>query len=289
MKKVFFDLSPREAASVEIALAEIEQIPWTIEKTENQCQLCGYFENDFQESWRNLQEQIPLLVEKIPLCEIIRERDWQEEYKKFLNPFHIGPLHIVPAWNRGIYTVPEGQFGVYLDAEIAFGTGAHETTKLCLARIVDYWNLFKDSVFLKKVIDIGCGSGILSIAAAKLGFGNVYGFDNDPDAIKISEQNAQKNDAPSIEFRLAEINMGILGRQADLILANILAPILIAHASILVNSLKQYGILSLSGILNEEIESVKAVFTPLVKRYWSGFISNTKTMGQWSEIAYVHT
>jgi ribosomal protein L11 methyltransferase len=172
---------------------------------------------------------------------------------------------------------------------MAFGTGAHETTKLCLARVVEYRNLFKNTLFLKRVIDVGCGSGILSLAAAKLGFGHVYGFDSDPEAVRISRKNAQQNGEPAIEFCAADISAGILGRQADLILANILAPVLIAHASLLVNTIKPYGILSLGGVLNGEVESVKAVFTPLVERHWSGSISNTKTMGQWSEIAYVRT
>ncbi|MDR2200824.1 MAG: 50S ribosomal protein L11 methyltransferase [Puniceicoccales bacterium] len=288
MNRVFLDLSPEESAIIALALAEGEQIQWALEETENQCQLCGYFIGDFQKSWETLRKQIPLLSGKIPLCEVIEERDWQSEYKKFLAPFNIGPLHIIPNWYRDIYSVPDHQFGIYLDAEMAFGTGAHETTKLCLARLVDYQHLFKNSMFLKKMIDVGCGSGILSIAAAKLGFGNIYGFDRDPDAVKISQKNAQQNET-TISFAEADINGGLLGLQADFIAPNILAPDLIAHASLLVNTVKQYGMLSLSGILREELESVQNVFTPLVKRHWNCSISNAKTMGQWVEISYVRT
>jgi ribosomal protein L11 methyltransferase len=131
--------------------------------------------------------------------------------------------------------------------------------------------------------------GELSIATAKLGFGRIYGFDHDPEALKISEKNAQQNKVSSIEFSVAGIRAGILGRQTDPIVANILAPVLTAHASLLVNTVKRYGILSLSGRLDGEVEAVKAAFTPLVERHWDGSISNTKAVGQWSEIASIRT
>ncbi|MDR2806755.1 MAG: 50S ribosomal protein L11 methyltransferase [Puniceicoccales bacterium] len=289
MNRVFLDLLPDESATVEVALRETEQTHWVIEKTEDYYRLCGYFEGDFQELWENLQRIVPLLKGKTLCHETIPHCDWKNEYKKFLTPFRIGHLHIVPTWHRENYAIPDHQWGIYLDAEMAFGTGAHETTKLCLSRIVDYHHLFKNSIFLKKMIDVGCGSGILSIAAAKLGFGNVYAFDHDPDAIKISEKNALNNETSDIAFKVADINTGILGRQADLIVANILAPVLIAHASVLVNTIRQYGILSLSGILVNEVASIKAVFTPLVERYWNCALSDTKVLGQWAEIAYIRT
>jgi ribosomal protein L11 methyltransferase len=280
MNRVFLDLLPEESKIVEIVLGETEQTQWMVEKTDARCQLCGYFDGDFQNSWKNLQKQIPPLADKTPICETIQDCDWQNEYKKYLQPFNVGPLHIVPVWERENYEVPEDQFAIYLDAGMAFGTGAHGTTKLCLARIVEYRNLFSKDLFLKEVIDVGCGSGILSIAAAKLGFRAVYGFDIDPDAVKISEKNAAENGVPSIKFEVAGINEGILAYRADFIVANILAPILIAHASVLVNTVKKYGALSLGGILVEEVESVKAVFTPLVKRHWDSFFTSTKALGQ---------
>ncbi|MDR1590782.1 MAG: 50S ribosomal protein L11 methyltransferase [Puniceicoccales bacterium] len=289
MNKVFLKLLPEELEIVEVILAETEQTRWVIEKNDGQCLLCGYFEEDFQNSWKNLQKQIPILAEKTLNCEIIRDCDWQNEYKKYLQPFNIGPLHVVPVWERAVYGVPENQFAIYLDAEMAFGTGAHETTKLCLARLVEYRNLFVKDLFLKEVIDVGCGSGILSIAAAKLGFKAVYGFDIDPDAVKISEKNATENDVSSVEFKVAAINEGILGRQTDFIIANVLASVLVAHAPLLVNTVKKYGALSLGGILVEEIEAVQATFIPLVKHHWNAFFTNAKSLGQWAEIVYVRT
>jgi ribosomal protein L11 methyltransferase len=289
MNKVFLNLLPEELGVVEVILAETEQTQWVIEKNDTQCQLCGYFEGDFEKSWKNLQKQIPSLADKTLSCETVQDCDWQNEYKKYLRPFNLGPLHVVPIWERAIYEVPEDQFAIYLDAEMAFGTGAHETTNLCLARLVEYRKLFEKDLFLKEVIDVGCGSGILSIAAAKLGFRSVYGFDIDPDAVKISKKNATGNGVSSIEFSVAEINEGILGRRADFIVANILTPVLIAHAPTFVNTVKKYGALSLGGILVEEIESVRDTFTPLVKRHWNAFFTNTKSLGQWAEIAYVRT
>ena len=287
MYKVSLELSPEDFEIVASALGEIEQINWTVEKTDDCFQLCGYFDGDYQADWENLQKAIPLLQNKsLNVCEV-QEKDWANEYKKYLNPVKIGPLHIIPIWEKSTYSVPDREFGIYLDAEMAFGTGAHETTQLCLARIVEYRNLFEKELFAKHVIDVGCGSGILSIAAAKLGFPGVYGFDIDPDAITISEQNAKINQAPNITFKVADIKTGILGHQGDLIVANVLAPILIDHASILVNTVKKYGCLSLSGILASEMDKVRDVFDPLVKRYWDSFLSSKKVLRQWAEIAYI--
>jgi ribosomal protein L11 methylase PrmA len=118
-----------------------------IEKTDQQCQLCGYFDGDFQEFWQLSQKRIPLLAAKTLTREELPAREWQEESRRFLEPFQLGCLHVVPVWKRSSYSVPDGQFAAYLDAEMAFGTGAHETTKLCLAPIVDHRNLFKSTLF----------------------------------------------------------------------------------------------------------------------------------------------
>lgn len=282
-------MSPQECEELSQLLDVYAQPNWTIEKTDTDCQLCGYFDDNYQSSWEALQELYPKLEGKSLTVETVEACDWKDAYKQYLKPVAIGPIHVVPIWERESYALPEGEFGIYLDAEMAFGTGMHETTRLCLSRAVDYQRLFSKDLFLKQAIDVGCGSGILSIAAAKLGFAHVYGFDIDPDAIQISRKNAIVNETLDLEFQTADLKAGILGRQADLVMANVLAPILIEHASILVNTVNRYGCLSLSGILVEEAPAVEAVFTPLVQQYWDSYFLNTRVLGQWAELAYFQT
>jgi ribosomal protein L11 methyltransferase len=128
-----------------------------------------------------------------------------------------------------------------------------------LAHIVEYRNLFSKDFFLKEAIDVGCNSHILLITVARLGFKTVHGFGIDPGAIQISKKHAAENDVSSVVFATARISEVIVGRWADLIIANALASVLIEHASLFVNMVKKHRARSLSGILVEEVESVKAV------------------------------
>lgn len=289
INKVSVDLTPEEFEALTILFSELEQPCWTLEQEEGRYTLCGYFEGNWEGEWKWIQDKVPSLKGKNFCSEVVQDQDWSSAYKRYLKSEKIGPLHIIPIWEQATYEVPEKGFGIYLDAEMAFGTGAHETTQLCLARLVEYRNLFPKANFEKQMIDVGCGSGILSIAAAKLGFFEIYGFDIDPDAIKISKKNAEQNHVSGIAFEVADLKFGILGKQTDFVSANVLAPILIENASILVNTVRKYGCLSLSGILSTEVEAVKEAFTPLVERYWDAFFANVKTLGQWSEVAYVRT
>jgi ribosomal protein L11 methyltransferase len=261
---------------------------WVIETEDSGITLSGYFQKVTTEDIAVITSEFPSLNLGMFQVEKILKKDWANEYKKFLTPFSIGKLHIVPLWEKETYQVPEKEVAVYIDSEMAFGTGAHETTKLCLARITDFKNLFRDVLFLKNFIDVGCGSGILSLAAAKFGMADVYGFDVDDHAVKISRKNAKINGiSGGIEFSVGNIQECILGHQSDLICANILAPTLIESASILVNTVKQYGMLSLSGILIEEGMMVKDTFDPLVKRYWDSFMISERKNGAWIEICYM--
>src|SRR5690606_7317404 len=115
---------------------------------------------------------------------------------------------------------------------------------------IDARDAWGKAVVEKTVLDAGCGSGILAIAAAKAGFGRIHGFDNDPDSVRISIENAELCDvAHQVDFAWKGIEEGLVDRSADLVLANILAPILMDHAEQLVRVVNPGGILALSGIL----------------------------------------
>ncbi len=122
------------------------------------------------------------------------EEGWEDRWRAFHRPVRIGPLWVGPPWER-----PDGDaVPVVIDPGRAFGTGAHATTRLCLELLIE---LPRGSL-----LDAGCGSGVLSIAAAKLGFGPVYALDLDPQAIESTERNAAANSV-AVEARLADAEL----------------------------------------------------------------------------------
>jgi ribosomal protein L11 methyltransferase len=137
------------------------------------------------------------------------EDDWADRWRQFHKPLRVGRLWIGPPWEK-----PDADaISVVVDPGRAFGTGGHPTTQLCLALLEEEER--------GSVLDVGCGSGVLSIAAAKLGFGPVLAIDFDPQAIEATERNAAANGV-SIDVRQADLREGVLP-DADLVLANIAA------------------------------------------------------------------
>ncbi|MDR3143426.1 MAG: 50S ribosomal protein L11 methyltransferase [Puniceicoccales bacterium] len=292
MYRFWVELGMADTALVEEALIQVKGMEWSLEQRPGESvHLCAYFpdESSIEPAWQLLCRHLPRLKLYSPTREVLKETDWKNHYKEFIKPFAIGPLHIVPEWMRKDYRIPNGQQGIYLDAGLAFGTGAHETTQLCLARLVDTITFHPQFLDTQSYIDAGCGSGILSIAAYKLGFRKIFGFDHDPQAISVSRENARSNGIPdsAIDFQEADIAYGLLGRQADLLSVNILAPVLKLHAGLLLRAVLPGGTLSLSGILKEEGSEIQSVFDPLAKKYWQEFYSSLRTSGDWAEIAYI--
>ncbi|MDG6881599.1 Ribosomal protein L11 methyltransferase [Phocoenobacter uteri] len=179
--------------------------------------------------------------------EQIEDKDWEREWMDNFHPMQFGErLWICPSWRE----VPDpNAVNVMLDPGLAFGTGTHPTTELCLRWL--------DSLDLegKTVIDFGCGSGILAIAALKLGAKSVIGIDIDPQAITASKMNAEQNGvSDKLELYLPEDQPQDL--QADVVVANILAGPLKELAPLIINLVKPQGLLGLSGILTTQAESV---------------------------------
>lgn len=220
---------------------------------------------------------------------VIKETDWQNAYKEFLKPWSDRQLHWIPLWERDTYQAPENAACVYLDSGMAFGTGAHETTRLCARRLLDYHEIHRGSAAKLRVIDAGCGSGILALSASVLGFQNVSGFDIDPEAIAVCEQNIDENPhIASPEFRVADLEGGLNGEQADLVLANIQTDTLIPFSQQLVHSVAPHGTLVLSGILTKEVEQVRNHFTDeFVKlRPEAEFNVDSREDGEWSDLQF---
>ena len=200
----------------------------------------------------------------------IADEDWKLAYRRHFKIEEIGRrLVTVPAWEK----VPEGdRLPIVLDPGMAFGTGKHETTRACLEYIDEL-----SGGSPKSFLDMGCGSGILSIAAAKLGYSPVKGFDVDQEAVDASIENAAKNGV-SVEFVKFALGRKVVSapeRTYDLVAANILGPLLIRF----VDEITPYVAdrLIVSGILNELYPEVRAAFEDRGFREVSH-----KTLGEWT-------
>lgn len=180
--------------------------------------------------------------------EAIQEQDWVRATQSQFDPIKItDQLWIVPTWHDS--PSPEA-INIILDPGLAFGTGSHPTTHLCLA-----W-LTQTVSPEKSVLDYGCGSGILAIAAKKLGAGLVVGTDIDAQAIQSSVYNAEQN-AVTADFYLASQYQS---QEFDIVVANILSSALSVLAPALAKSCKDRGKIALSGILREQESAVSAIY-----------------------------
>jgi ribosomal protein L11 methyltransferase len=195
-------------------------------------------------------------IQPLPEAEYrtIANQNWMETWKQFYNPIPIGKrLLILPAW----IDEPVGdRIAVKIDPSMAFGTGTHPTTQLCLAMLEKY------QLPGVEVIDVGCGSGILSIAASKLGSPHVLAVDIDLESVKATHENAAANGVTDgLEIgsgSVAEIKAGNFTRKtAPLVVVNILAPVILRlFGSGLSDLVDAGGLLILSGILDEQANGV---------------------------------
>lgn len=181
------------------------------------------------------------------LTDVIDDVDYLNEWKKYYKPIKSRYITIVPTWIK--YQAEEGETVMRLDPGMAFGTGSHATTRMCLDCLSD--------VKGKSVIDVGCGSGILGIAAALLGAESVYMCDVDESACKFAKENAILNKV-DVEIECADLLQG--DRKADIVLANITADILMRLAKDLYKHLNKGATVIISGIIDSRLDEVKRCF-----------------------------
>jgi ribosomal protein L11 methyltransferase len=233
-----------------------------------------------QASWDEMQAVIP--ATEPATVRALADQDWRDSYKAHFKAWQCGRLHWVPVWERHTYALPEGEVAIWLDPGLAFGTGNHETTRLCCERLVAWADgRSRDA----SVVDAGCGSGILALSAARLGFRDVRGFDNDPEAVRVSRENSNLNElADAVPFVVGDLVSGLDGVAADLLMANIQADVLIRFADRLLAAVAPGGTLVLSGILARELDEVRDIF---MQRAPAWAVS-TRVMGEWSDLVLVH-
>ena len=183
--------------------------------------------------------------------------DWINNWKQFFSSFYIDDILIKPTWEP-LKEEDKNKFLIEIDPGISFGTGKHETTQLCIRQIRKY---LKEG---ERVLDVGCGSGILSIAALKLGAGSVVGTDVDGDCITSTYENMTVNHLAenSGEFYVGNLIddkafQEKIGTGYDLVVANILADIIIPMAPALYQCAKEQGVLITSGIIDFKENEVK--------------------------------
>ncbi|HEY4952465.1 MAG TPA: 50S ribosomal protein L11 methyltransferase [Verrucomicrobiae bacterium] len=197
---------------------------------------------------------------KIRIAKIRRE-DWAESWKRHFQPIAIGDALLVkPSWSKK--RPRKDQEVVILDPGLSFGTGQHATTSFCLGEIVKR----RSPAGEKSLLDLGTGSGILAIAAAKLGYQPVQAIDFDPEAVRIARANARGNGVRN-KIKIARGDVTKLSprpqEQFDLVCANLISNLLIAERKRIVAQLRRGGFLVLAGILRSEFWEVQKAFAAL--------------------------
>ena len=230
-------------------------------------------------SWEYLQ--IELCLGKIST---LKKEDWTETWKKFFKIQHISEKIVIKAsWLD--YIKKSKQIVIEIDPGMSFGTGSHETTQSCLQML----EKLADHDREKSLLDAGCGSGILSIAAKKLGFNPIYAFDYDPESVLASKENFKRNKVAPGKINLLQCDIAQYKQdiQFDLVVANIISSVLTANRDNLISWIKPGGHLILAGILRTEYDNIKKIFLDSKKimeinnyteKEWTGgiFIKNIK-------------
>lgn len=201
--------------------------------------------------------------------------DWIDVWKKHFRPIHLGNIVVVPEWIQ--YKKTENEKIVRLDSNMAFGTGEHETTSMCVELMQEY--ITPNSV----CIDVGCGSGILGISAIKLGAKKAYLTDIDPIAVESSLHNAKLN---RVAGKTVVAHSNLLDDtkvQGDIMMANITGEVLKMLAPSIPKNLKKDGVLILSGIIESRLEMVKGAYEAVGMQ-----VIFEKRKGEWFALVLKH-
>ena len=191
----------------------------------------------------------------------LREYDWAHSWQKYYRPLAIGKrLYIVPEWERDTAAVPEGAVRLLMNPGLTFGTGSHASTRLCLEGVEAHVQPGD------RVLDLGCGSGILAIAALCLGAAQAVGVDIDPKAVDVAYENAALNDIGPDRCRFLAGNVladqglvqTLAQERAQLVLANIVADVIIPLAPMVSQLMDPQGTFLCSGIIDTRAEEVAA-------------------------------
>jgi ribosomal protein L11 methyltransferase len=210
----------------------------------------------------------------------LRREDWAESWKRHFKPLCIGSALLVkPSWSK--LRPRRGQGVVVLDPGLSFGTGQHPTTRFCLEQLVAARRQDRDQSFL----DMGTGSGILAIAAARLGYGPVEAIDVDPDAIRIARSNASANRLHrKIRFQRQDVSRlpPRPARKHDVLCANLVSELLVAERPRIIARLASSGRLVLAGILRSQFPALRRAYENAGLK-----LMEHRAEGEWESGAFV--
>lgn len=248
--------------------------------------LTGYFEDQdmialkaaFLESLIALKAfEIEIGMGEVDYKEIFPS-EWENEWKKYFKPFRLGNRIVVkPTWEQ--FDVQPDDLIIEIDPGNSFGSGTHETTSMCIEMLEKYMKP------TDTVIDVGCGSGILSIAAGLLGAKGIVAVDIDALAVETSKENIKLNGLEAVtDVRQGDL-LSVISEQADVVVANIIADIIVMLADDIDKVLKPNGLFISSGIINTKaewvLESLKArdfeIIEYVIKGEWAAVVSKKKS------------
>lgn len=200
-----------------------------------------------------LRERFSALEMDVKLeTEGLREEDWAEAWKQYYKPIPLGRVTVVPAWQE--YTPAAGEKIIRMDPGMAFGTGTHETTRLVMRFLQDV------IAGGERVLDLGCGSGILSLCASKLGASFCAAYDIDPVAVRVAEENVKADGADNIVCGVSDLlrSVDTTGGKYDFVVANIVADVIIRLLPDVGDYMTEDGRMIVSGIICPRAEEVRA-------------------------------
>lgn len=227
-----------------------------------------------------IKEKLTFISQFLPIGEgfigfaDVDEEDWATSWKKYYKPVQIANNIIIkPSWEEYLHI--DGEIIIELDPGMAFGTGTHETTKMCAELLEKY---VKED-FL--VLDVGCGSGILSIIAAKLGASEVYAVDIDEVAVRVANENNELNHTNTIVTTSVGIIDNVPVQKYDIVVANIIASVIVDIAVQVPEYLNESGLFLTSGIIKERKEEVIEAYIA------HGFkLIDDKELGEWVAMVF---
>ena len=286
--KISSKIHPEQVEFLEVFLYEEAPSPWVLEVNHinGNGTLTGYFscKEELNVQQNKLTTALDQQVQFSFTLALIQDQDWKEAYKAHFQPWSYKRVNLVPIWEKETYQCGLSDVNIYLDPGMAFGTGNHESTRMCLEFLIDS---VQSNCAQNNLIDLGCGSGILSLVAKSIGFQNVLGIDNDEDAVRISGENALLNNIKGgIAFQTEDLNhFRSTPDKFDFVIANIQADILIALSDVIMNLTKQHSIIVLSGILTKEMDQIIEKFRNNTQNTDANF--SLREMGEWSALKIV--
>lgn len=247
-EQMFVDILPETALDDGVAY-----LSFYLEESEDKEAVLEKVRNELDEM-REFMDLGPCTIEESQTEDV----DWVNNWKQYFHQFYVDDILIIPSW-EDVKPEDERKMIIHIDPGTAFGTGMHETTQLCIRQIKKY---VTDTT---RILDVGCGSGILGMLALKFGADYSVGTDLDPCAIDATHENMKENGVSKDRYEVMigniiddkEIQDRVGYEKYDIVAANILADVLVALTPVIVNQLKPGGIYITSGIIDDKEEVVK--------------------------------